>query len=195
MAVASKHKQPSGYYEPAKMALGWGKVVLLELLKLSDELLYTFFSTRYKGVQWLPNRPPAAYYQARYRLARANLIKKSASSPGGYVLTPQGRNRATEILLKWRFKQNPRWDGRWRVVIFDVPEQRRHDRYFLRQQLKAMDFHLLHKSVWVSPYDPPPFFRELLSVSKLLSNSRILLVESMDYDRDLRKRFGLPLKR
>ena len=82
MAVASKHKQPSGYYEPAKMALGWGKVVLLELLKLSDELLYTFFSTRYKGVQWLPKRPPAAYYQARYRLARANLIKKVGEFPG-----------------------------------------------------------------------------------------------------------------
>src|SRR3989344_617741 len=176
-------------------ALAWGKVILLDLLKLTDELLYTYFSTKYKGVAWLPKRRPLEYYQARYRLVRANLIKKSVSSPKGYALTTQGRNRAIEILLQLRPKQTPHWDGRWRVVIFDVPEQRRHDRHFLRRQLKAMDFQLLHKSVWVSPYDPPPFFHKLLSASKLLNNSRVLLVESMDYDRDLRRHFGLTLKR
>lgn len=179
----------------AMVALAWSKVILLGLLKFTDEVFYIFLSTKYKGVQWQPKRPPAAYYQARNRLVNSKLIKKSANSSSGYAFTPQGRNRAIEILIQLRSKQNPQWDGRWRVVIFDVPEQRRHDRYFLRQQLRAMDFHLLHKSVWVSPYDPPPFFRQLLSTSKLLKNSRILLVESMDYDRDLRQCFGLPLKR
>ncbi len=48
---------------------------------------------------------------------------------------------------------NRGWDGRWRLVIFDVPENARTNRARLRKWLKAARFGALQKSVWITP-DP-----------------------------------------
>ncbi|ACB75147.1 PaaX family transcriptional regulator C-terminal domain-containing protein [Opitutus terrae] len=45
------------------------------------------------------------------------------------------------------------WDGRWRVALFDIPEQRRALRVKLRRRLAELGFGYLQNSVWVSP-DP-----------------------------------------
>lgn len=42
------------------------------------------------------------------------------------------------------------WDGIWRVVIFDIPEQKRVLRNLFRRNLKKWGFQPLQKSVWVS---------------------------------------------
>lgn len=46
-----------------------------------------------------------------------------------------------------------RWDGKWRLVIFDVPEKRRRDRDLLRRTLRQLGFYRLQQSVWLYPYD------------------------------------------
>jgi phenylacetic acid degradation operon negative regulatory protein len=43
------------------------------------------------------------------------------------------------------------WDGKWRVVVFDLPEDKRGLRNELRRQLKHARFGGLQGSVWVSP--------------------------------------------
>jgi len=43
-----------------------------------------------------------------------------------------------------------KWDGRWRIVIFDIPEQRRVIRNLLRRNLKKWGFTHLQKSVWIN---------------------------------------------
>jgi phenylacetic acid degradation operon negative regulatory protein len=45
------------------------------------------------------------------------------------------------------------WDGRWRLVVFDLPETKSALRTRLRRFLKARGFGYLQDSVWVSP-DP-----------------------------------------
>jgi phenylacetic acid degradation operon negative regulatory protein len=45
------------------------------------------------------------------------------------------------------------WDGKWRMILFDLPESKRGLRNELRRQLKSAQFGGLQKSVWVSP-DP-----------------------------------------
>lgn len=42
------------------------------------------------------------------------------------------------------------WDGRWRIVIFDIPEQKRIIRNLFRRNLKKWGFKHLQKSVWIS---------------------------------------------
>lgn len=47
--------------------------------------------------------------------------------------------------------QDPQnWDGKWRIVIFDIPEQRRIIRNLFRRNLKKWGFKHLQKSVWIS---------------------------------------------
>lgn len=45
------------------------------------------------------------------------------------------------------------WDGKWRIVIFDIPEQKRLVRDLFRRNLKKWGFKYLQKSVWISKRD------------------------------------------
>lgn len=62
-------------------------------------------------------------------------------------LTDQGRDKA--LLAKLKLEEN-KWDGKWRVVIFDVPEKRRIARDLFRQKLKSWGFKIWQQSVWVT---------------------------------------------
>lgn len=44
------------------------------------------------------------------------------------------------------------WDGRWRVVGFDIPEKERIARDVLRALLRRLGFYPLQKSVWILPF-------------------------------------------
>lgn len=46
--------------------------------------------------------------------------------------------------------KNDKWDGKWRVVVFDIPEQKRIVRNLFRRHLKKWGFKQLQKSVWIS---------------------------------------------
>lgn len=51
-----------------------------------------------------------------------------------------------------------RWDKKWRVVFFDIPEKRRAERNVLRDKLKELEFREIQKSVFIHPY---PCFDEI----------------------------------
>ena len=68
-------------------------------------------------------------------------------------LTNQGRAR----FLEYQFKniilgKNKRWDGKWRMVLFDIPEPKKKIRDALRRKLKELGFLEFQKSVFVYPY-------------------------------------------
>ncbi len=65
-------------------------------------------------------------------------------------LTDQGREKA--VLAKIKF-DDQKWDRKWRLVIFDIPEKRRAVRDLLRSKLKQWDFLHLQQSVWASKKD------------------------------------------
>lgn len=56
---------------------------------------------------------------------------------------------------------NRGWDGKWRMVVFDLPEKKRGLRNELRKQLRAARFGGLQRSVWISP-DPVQVIGEQL---------------------------------
>jgi CRISPR-associated endonuclease Cas2 len=45
------------------------------------------------------------------------------------------------------------WDKKWRVVIFDIPEEKRHRRDLLRRKLQELNFIQIQKSVYVYPFE------------------------------------------
>ncbi|MEK6922597.1 MAG: hypothetical protein AABX08_02235 [Nanoarchaeota archaeon] len=60
------------------------------------------------------------------------------------------------------------WDGKWRLVIFDVPEKDKKAREALRYKLKDLNFVRLQDSIWVTPYpceDEIRFLREIFVIS------------------------------
>lgn len=95
-----------------------------------------------------------------------------------------------EIRKKYR---KTRWDKKWRFVIFDVPEDDRRERNFLRSFLKSFGLKELQKSVWVFPYDIEKEFHEFLRLcnKKLEGDIRFVTVEKISYDADLKRHFKL----
>ncbi|MEK7093409.1 MAG: CRISPR-associated endonuclease Cas2 [Patescibacteria group bacterium] len=84
-----------------------------------------------------------------------------------------------------------RWDRRWRVVIFDIKEHRRHVRRNLRSELQAYGFYRLQDSVWVFPYACEDFIALLKADLHVGKDILYLVAEEVENERHLRDYFGI----
>ena len=93
-----------------------------------------------------------------HNLAGNGFIERRGSSGADarvYRLTEEGRLRALggrDPVHEW----SRRWDGRWRMVLFDIGEERSAQRDKLRRYLRARGFGYLQHSVWISPHALEP---------------------------------------
>ncbi len=83
------------------------------------------------------------------------------------------------------------WDRHWRLVVFDIPEAYRNKRNELRYYLKKLGFAKLQASVFISPWPVGRPAIEFLKQSGLIEFIRIMKINEIDSDLDLRKRFKL----
>lgn len=58
----------------------------------------------------------------------------------------QGRVRAFEV-------KRMKWDGKWRLLVYNIPESMRDLRDNLRCKLQSLGYANLSASFWISPYD------------------------------------------
>ena len=129
--------------------------------------------------------------RSRDKLLRQGLLKRE----GKFLrLTPKGESVLLNLSLRdYGFKKPSRWDGRWRVIIFDIPEFRKGLRQKVRQTLLLIGFARLQNSVWVYPYDCEDLVTLLKADFKVGKDILYLIVDSIENDRSLRKHFALPL--
>ena len=84
-----------------------------------------------------------------------------------------------------------KWDGRWRIIFFDIPEKKKEKRNYLRSVIKVIGFKEFQKSVWVYPYKIPIFLTEILRNEKIWLHVRFITTQDIDYDLDIRELFSL----
>jgi len=89
------------------------------------------------------------------------------STPKGLVisLTQEGRKKALQYYLKILSLGQKKWDGKWRVVVFDIPNKLNTKRNALREFLRYMGFKKIQKSIYVLPY---PCREELWALAEYL---------------------------
>ncbi|PRO64541.1 phenylacetic acid degradation operon negative regulatory protein PaaX [Alkalicoccus urumqiensis] len=68
-----------------------------------------------------------------------------------YSLTPRGRKRMDEAAERIYKLESPSWDNRWRMLVYSIPEEKRHLRDELRKELVWSGFGLLANSCWITP--------------------------------------------
>ncbi|HLR04149.1 MAG TPA: phenylacetic acid degradation operon negative regulatory protein PaaX [Virgibacillus sp.] len=68
-----------------------------------------------------------------------------------YSLTERGRARMEEASKRIYKTASPDWDGQWRILVYTIPEEKRHLRDELRKELTWSGFGLLSNSCWISP--------------------------------------------
>ncbi|MEK7461821.1 MAG: CRISPR-associated endonuclease Cas2 [Patescibacteria group bacterium] len=109
-----------------------------------------------------------------------------------YCMTSKGE----DLLCQWQFadfklERPKKWDRKWRVIIFDIPEKKRKIRDQVRTLFKSAGFYLLQDSVWVYPYDCEDLLTLLKSNLGVGKNVLYLIVDEIENDKHLRESFNL----
>jgi DNA-binding transcriptional regulator PaaX len=84
-----------------------------------------------------------------------------------------------------------RWDGKWRLLVFDIPERRKKSREQIRITLTQLGFRRLQDSVWVYPYDCEDLITLLKIDLKIGKDILYIIADEIEYDLPLRSHFGL----
>ncbi|MEK7662412.1 MAG: CRISPR-associated endonuclease Cas2 [Patescibacteria group bacterium] len=135
-----------------------------------------------------------------YRINRAirglineGLIVFENTTNGKFArLTPKGQ-KLTEMAYAGELTVNkpPKWDGKWRVVIYDLRENKRMLRDKFRSTLAAFGFIKLQNSVWVYPYDCEDLIALIKADFRVGKEILYLIADSVENDRSLKKYFNL----
>lgn len=109
-----------------------------------------------------------------------------------FELTDFGRKKM-DNLSKFHslIKKPKKWDGKWRIVSFDVFEKRRSVRDKLRYTLKSVGFCQLHQSMWVYPYDCEDLISLLKTDLHVGKNVLYIIADKIENDKNIRKLFGI----
>ena len=116
------------------------------------------------------------FYNLLYRLQKDGLIEKTKNSrkrKSFWLITKKGKEKIKE-LKKLKEKNIPKKDyplekdNNLKIVIFDIPEEHRKKRDWLRESLLSLGFSMLQKSVWIGQNKlPQDFIKDLKELNIL----------------------------
>lgn len=94
-------------------------------------------------------------------LIKEGLIEK-AGVDGAYHLTEKG---FMELCLEFPFFRylKTNWDGKWRIISYEIPEQKREIRDRLRREMQGWGLGPWHRSFWLTPHPIIPILKDLVS--------------------------------
>ena len=132
--------------------------------------------------------------QAISNLENAGMVRVSGErGQRRATLTEKGRATISTIYAsEYRIPETVFWDGKWRMVMFDIREKRRKARSQLRSLLMGAGFLRLQDSVWIHPYPCDEFIG--LVRAHLKSGTGEMLsftAEALESDKRLREHFHL----
>ncbi len=127
-------------------------------------------------------------------LYRSKLVKEKENQDGSLtmVLTDKGKKKAITFNMdNMEIKKPKKWDKKWRLVLFDVPEKHKPAREALRDALKRLGFHEYQKSVFIHPYECQKEIDFIIEYFDIRRFVRTLIADELDNDIHIRKIFGL----
>jgi DNA-binding transcriptional regulator PaaX len=138
--------------------------------------------TEQAGANEGSQRSKTAITRSLKGLHEAGLIEHVSSGHSDYArLTKDGKKKAHSIKLDHENTLvNPNWDGKWRIIMLDLPESRKTDRESLRYLLKKAGFVCLKNAVWISPF---PFEHLFMNIKKdlgLTTEIMIFVTDTID---------------
>jgi len=120
-------------------------------------------------------------------LNKEKLIKKKRNYDGSIIisLTEKGKLRALNIKFRKFAERKEKWDGKWRMIMFDIPNECRKARDALRYRLKSGGFYELQKSIFLYPYDCEKEIKSFTELFKAQKYIRFALLDFIDNESDV----------
>ena len=109
-------------------------------------------------------------------------------------ITKKGRSYLLKCLTlgdQKKLNNERKWDKKWRVLVFDIPESKRFDRDSIRNALISIGFLMLQNSVWVYPYNCEDIVSLLKAETETDRDLLYMVVESIENEEELKKHFRL----
>jgi DNA-binding transcriptional regulator PaaX len=109
----------------------------------------------FKKQQWEEARQRGILGSTIKRLEKQDLVSwKDVNGQTQLTLTENGKRKTLQFAIdNLKINKPKQWDGLWRIIIFDIPENKRAARDILRKNLKDLECQQLQKSVFVTRYD------------------------------------------
>ncbi len=139
------------------------------------------------------------FHESDYEREIKRLQKKQfvslTKTPDGWIakLTKKGkmhlgRYKMQDLKLP---EKKVKWDGKWRLLIFDIPEKQRSGRDLMRNKLKELGMFNIQRSVLAYPFDCREELGFLVDYYGLARYTTYAEVNSIDIDKELRKHFRI----
>lgn len=108
-----------------------------------------------------------------------------------FKLTAKGKEKLMRYKLENMSIDNKKWDGKWRLVIYDIPKEKKNQAESFRRLIKKMKFLQLQKSVYLTPYpcqEEINFLKTLYSVDDYVT---VLTVTGIENQLSYQHYFGI----
>jgi DNA-binding transcriptional regulator PaaX len=122
------------------------------------------------------------------RLVAAGLL---SFEKGHLRLTQKGHAEYARMSASAALHKPKKWDGKWRVLVFDISSKRKGLRDRVRFLIQGIGFIKLQASVWAYPYDCEDFLTLLKADLKIGKDLLYMVVDSLEADTHLRTHFKL----
>lgn len=148
------------------MTLGAGVIIGVALAFPAAGLLYREFRKK----QWEDAKKRGLLKSTIKRLEKQKLVSwKEKDGELQLTLEEKGNKRILQYKIdQLAIRETNRWDGLFRIVTFDIPEDKRMARELFRKKLKELGFQKLQKSVFIIRFackDEIDFLRHSLEIS------------------------------
>lgn len=120
------------------------------------------------------------------RLHKRGLVEivKRRNGVSEIKLTKAGKNKLARFKIdNLKIERPKQWDGKWRLIIFDIPIQKNQNRELLRRKMKKLGLFKLQNSVFIYPYpcfEVVKFIRDYFQVGYEVEYMEVSNLESQD---------------
>lgn len=122
--------------------------------------------------------------RAFQKLKNNHLIKEvKYGGKSRLVLTEKGTERLKNIIPQ--YQKNREWDGKIRIITYDIPEKQKRKRDLLREAIRRLGGGMVAESVWINPYDIRGLIEDFVEEHNI---NGIILVSNMGKDGALGKK-------
>lgn len=133
-------------------------------------------------------------YRRSFDHAKKSGIIEVKKTKSGYMvlLTEKGKDRMAQFRLgELRLAKPKKWDGRWRLVMFDIPEKYKQNRLVFAKKLKELGLFQFQKSIWAWPYELQDDLDLMKEAYEIRPFVRLVTAQTIDRPSALLKFFKL----
>lgn len=126
-------------------------------------------------------------------LAKRKLVTVTEQGKNTLIkITERGRQRVVKFNLdEMELTRPKKWDGLWRIIIFDIPEKKKRIRDEINFRLKGMGFEPVQKSTFITPFPCKKEIDFLGEYFYIRDNVKYILAREIDGEDELKEKWDL----